>query len=151
MYLSKKTFIGANYEHRNIEGEIKLTENKKPINIKKERVSSIEEQVGYWRKANHIHNWFVQNCQEGIDDCRDVSISKEQLLKLLADCKSIKENQLVASEVMPTKSGFFFGGTDYDEGYIQDIDYTIGVVEQILEENGDKEYLTLDIIYSSSW
>ena len=29
------------------------------------------EMVGYWRKANHIHKWFVDNVQEGIDDYRE--------------------------------------------------------------------------------
>ena len=24
-----------------------------------------------WRKANHIHQWFVQNVQDGNDDCGD--------------------------------------------------------------------------------
>ena len=31
--------------------------------------SRIIEQVGYWRKANQIHNWFVENVQDGEDDC----------------------------------------------------------------------------------
>lgn len=151
MYLSKRTYIGANYKHRNVEGEIKLVADKKPINIKMERVTNIEEEVGYWRKANHIHNWFVTHCQGGVDDCREADVSKEQLLKLLADCKAVKENQSVTTEVMPTKGGFFFGGTNYDEYYMKNIDYTIEVAEQILSENGDKDYLTSDIIYHSSW
>ena len=29
----------------------------------------IAEQVGYWRKANAIHQWFVDNVQDGEDDC----------------------------------------------------------------------------------
>ena len=27
---------------------------------------SIFEEVGYWRKANAIHNWFVKNCQNDL-------------------------------------------------------------------------------------
>ena len=27
------------------------------------------EEVGYWRKANAIHGWFVRNVQNGKDDC----------------------------------------------------------------------------------
>ena len=26
-------------------------------------------QIGYWRKANHIHKWFVDTCANGVDDC----------------------------------------------------------------------------------
>lgn len=29
---------------------------------------SIFEDIGYWRKANQVHNFFVQECQEGIDE-----------------------------------------------------------------------------------
>ena len=31
---------------------------------------SISYPVGYWRKANAIHNWFVQNVQDGRDECQ---------------------------------------------------------------------------------
>ena len=155
MYLSKKTYIGANYKHRNVEGEIKLAVNKKAINIKMERVTHIEEEIAYWRKANHIHNWFVTHCQDGVDDCREAEVSKEQLLKLLKDCKDIKENIKLGEEIMPTKSGFFFGGTDYDEYYMQDIEFTIGVIENLIledgDENKDKEYFKFDVFYQSSW
>ena len=27
--------------------------------------------VGYWRKANQIHKWFVDNCQNGRDECQE--------------------------------------------------------------------------------
>jgi len=155
MYLSKKTYIGANYKHRNVESEIKLTANKKVINIKMERVTHIEKEIAYWRKANHIHNLFVTHCQDGVDDCREAEVSKEQLLKLLKDCKYVKENQKLGEKVMPTKSGFFFGGTDYDEYYMQSIEYTIGVIENLIledgDENKDKEYFQFDVFYQSSW
>ena len=38
------------------------------VPIKFDRVCYIEESVGYWRKANAIHNWFVANCDKrGVD------------------------------------------------------------------------------------
>ena len=36
--------------------------------IKPKRISHIIEEMIYWRKANAIHNWFVENCQEGVDE-----------------------------------------------------------------------------------
>ena len=30
---------------------------------------SFFKEVMYWRKANYIHNWFVENIQNGSDDC----------------------------------------------------------------------------------
>ena len=45
----------------------------------------IIERVGYWRKANQIHNWFVNRVQDGIDDCEyHHECTKEILEELLA-------------------------------------------------------------------
>jgi len=39
----------------------------------------------------------------------------------------------VAEELLPTQSGFFFGSTFYDEGYIDDLKNTIDQIDKILE------------------
>ena len=70
MYLTKETYIGANYEFNEIGGTLELTREGSPIPIKLNRVVSISERIGYWRKANQIHNWFVENVQGGEDDCK---------------------------------------------------------------------------------
>lgn len=154
MYLTKKTYIGANFKHRNVKGEISLTEGdkNKPIKIDLKRVSYIEEQVGYWRKANQIHKWFVDNVQEGEDDCEEYEVSEEQLEKLLADCKKVKLDSQLAASILPTQSGFFFGGTEYDEFYMQEIDDTIEIIESLLKEKEEGDtYLNGEIYYRSSW
>lgn len=149
MYLNKRTYIAAEYAHRNVKGTIEITKADKPVHIKMERINSITEQVGYWRKANQIHNWFVNKVQEGKDDCNEYYVTLDQLKQLLEDCKKVKENQSVAAEVLPTKAGFFFGGTDYDEYYMDDIDTTIEIIEAILaEDNTDYD---ISFYYSSSW
>lgn len=149
MYLNKRTYVGAEYEHREIKGEINLTEKGKPIPIKLKRVSEIIERVGYWRKANQIHNWFVKNVQDGKDNCEEYWVSTEQFKQLLDDCKKVKENQLVAADVLPTKSGFFFGGTEYDEFYMKEIDETIEIIETLFNESEDGKIH--DVYYQSSW
>ena len=30
----------------------------------------VRTEAGYWRKANQIHGWFVNKCQDGVDDCQ---------------------------------------------------------------------------------
>ena len=45
--------------------------------------------VAYWRKANHIHQWFVEHCQGGTDDCRDAYVEREQLEELLQLCQQV--------------------------------------------------------------
>ena len=44
---------------------------------------SIFEDIGYWRKANQIHNFFVHECQDGIDECQLSIITKDKLEDLL--------------------------------------------------------------------
>lgn len=111
----------------------------------------IFEEVGYWRKANQIHNWFVDNCQNGIDECQVVIVKKEKLEELLVICLDIinnKDNKSLAKRELPTKSGFFFGGTEYDEGYFFDIQSTVEILKKVLEETNFEENV---ITYRSSW
>lgn len=50
---------------------------------------SIDVMICDWRKANQIHNWFVQNVQNGVDDCSAYEVSKEQLEQLLEICTNV--------------------------------------------------------------
>ena len=141
----------------------------------------IMEQVGYWRKANQIHNWFVENIQDGVDDCDyHREVTEEDLKELLGICERVLascefvdgkinngytfdencnrvpiledgkyiKDPSVAMELLPTGSGFFFGSTDYDEYYVDDIKETIDIITRVLETTDfDKEM----VYYVSSW
>ena len=75
----------------------------------------------YWRKANQIHKWFVENVQNGIDNCAMYYVSEESLYKLKELCEKVLENSELAGELLPTTNGFFFGSTEYDEFYYHDV------------------------------
>jgi hypothetical protein len=167
MYLSKKTYV-QNWDHFPKEKlnhiTVKRNGQKHPtIDVKK--ITYITEQVAYWRKANQIHDWFINNCNAGEDRCIDIPVSREQLQELLDTCilvrdnSKLKEGQIkngahiemapdgdikeipimekgkvivdasVASDLLPTAAGFFFGSTDYDEYYMEDIEHTIEVLQ----------------------
>jgi len=148
-FLSKRTFIGAEYKHKQVKGRIDVKTEGKKIPIRFSRISTIEESIGYWRKANHIHKWFVDNCQDGEDDCRYADVPKEKLIELLEICKQVIKTPSKGKKLLPTTSGFFFGGTEYDEWYISSIEHTIEIIENILKEY--EEYPYFDVIYHSSW
>lgn len=96
-------------------------------------VKEIEIEAGYWRKANHIHKWFVDHVQDGEDDCGTYSVNREQLTELLELCQRVLGFRYLANELLPTQEGFFFGATSYDDGYYQDIEHTIQVLEDALK------------------
>jgi len=180
MYLYKKTFLktGKHWDESQRQTISINTDGVVDQNIKRERVTFITETVGEWRKANQIHNWFVHNVQNNVDDCKEYHVSVEQLEELLETCKkvvtsltvskvettqvevySIQEKKTVmedlvtfldtsiAEQLLPTQSGFFFGSTDYDEYYLEDLKDTIETLETILSE--DNEWS--DFYYQSSW
>ena len=63
-------------------------------------------------------------------------------------CANVLDDPSVAEEILPTQSGFFFGGTMYDEGYIEDLKYTIEKINEILEET---DFEHSEITYYAWW
>lgn len=109
---------------------------------------TIFKEVGYWRKCNEVHLWFVNNVQNGEDDCGLYIVTKENLLELISLCGKILEDKSLSPSLLPTCSGFFFGNTEYDQYYFDDIKDTIGILQKVVADtNFDKEVL----FYRSSW
>jgi hypothetical protein len=145
MYLDKRTYV-KHWDHNGDDNyEVKVTKGGEPTNIEPKKVKYIIEEAGYWRKANQIHRWFVDNVQNGVDNCGDYYVGSEKLAELLELCKKVKADNSLAEELLPSASGFFFGGTEYDEWYFNDIENTIAVLEEALEDD------RADYYYSSSW
>ena len=111
----------------------------------------ITYEAAYWRKANAIHNWFVENVQEGEDDCKTYHVSVTELETLLNLCKQVDQakNEILAAKLLPTTGGFFFGSTEYDEGYWHDIRITIDQLENCLSEAASDDHLYFE--YYASW
>ena len=146
MYLNKRTYV-QRWEHieESKQYKVEVTRGGEPTNIDPKKVKYIIEEAGYWRKANAIHKWFVDNCQDGVDDCRDAYVEFNQLQTLLDLCRIVIIDKSKAEQLLPSTSGFFFGNTEYDEWYYNDIQNTIDILEKALEDK-DGEYY-----YSSSW
>ncbi len=150
MYLTKRTYVGANYEHNKVKGSIKLTKEDKPLKVNLKRVTYIDENVGYWRKDNQIHAWFVNNCADGEDNCQDIDVSTKQLTELLKLCKEVQTDHSKSEELLPTQEGFFFGTYQYDGWYFQGIQNTIDIIEPLLKECEDDSD-SVEFVYRASW
>lgn len=61
----------------------------------------IKFEIGYWRKANQIHAWFVNNLAGGKDDQAPIYVSREDLEKLLADVETVlKSTKLIKAKIV---------------------------------------------------
>lgn len=142
------------------------------------------EEVGYWRKANQIHGWFVENVQGGIDDCGYYKVSKQNVEELLSLCNQVLDifkkatpepGEVISGfelidgvwktiyrpgtvyknldveaikELLPPVDGFFFGSSRIDEGYKEDIEDTVNILTNILDNfDFENDYL----LYTASW
>lgn len=121
------------------------------------KINGIKVELGYWRKANAIHSWFVKNVQEGIDECQDSPLAYGHLEKLKAGCEQVLADHSKAAELLPCQSGFFFGSAHFDEWYFKDLEKTVKIIDAIFanpllcgEYSGGK-YLQDGIYYRSSW
>jgi hypothetical protein len=113
--------------------------------------------IGYWRKANAIHGWFVSNVQDGNDNCGSYYVSREQLADLAEACEEVlkvsagvsQEDAAATAGLLPT-SGFFFGSTEMDDWYMEDLKTTIEIVNHALSLFPADNY-DWSFYYSSSW
>jgi len=113
-----------------------------------DNICKITEEVAYWRKANQIHRWFVENVQQGEDDCREYLVDTEDLKKLLATVKKVLANRSKADDLLPPQLGFFYGSLEKDEYYFNALEYTRKMLEKTLKKPlvGNQSYY-----YRASW
>lgn len=107
---------------------------------------TINVTVAYWRKANQIHKWFVDNVQDGEDECRPHDVSRQDLRDLLALCKRVLAEKDLVPATLPPQPGFFFGAYEVDEWYWADINSTIEQLERVLRLPDNVSF-----VYQSSW
>lgn len=178
MYLNMKMYVG--YSHDDISEKIREI-IPPPFETSETNPKYITYEAAYWRKANAIHNWFVNVVQEGIDNCATYSVSIEQLKELRNVCQEVLnkavlvpgkilsyisykngqetrhyedgliiENVEEIAELLPTESGFFFGSTEYDTGYLESVKYTFLMLDKILTMPM-KERQQWEFTYTASW
>ena len=158
MYLSASKFVG-NYEHCDEKEKQTYKTISKCLGLDGFECSNspsltVDLTVAYWRKANAIHRWFVSKVQDNVDNCEKHYVTREALEALLRDCKEVMaykdrgDEKKIAMSTLPPQEGFFFGSTDINDGYYQDVEITINQIEQILENPKLKDF---EFYYQSSW
>jgi hypothetical protein len=152
MYLSAKRYISKHFNEgdtERAEAIQKLFPELEGMTGKFGDASPVKEvsiDAGYWRKANAIHDWFVREVQGGEDECKPHYVSRDQLQQLKESCEEVLIKKDKAPELLPTTNGFFFGSTDYDQYYFEDLTATVEIVDRCLAMPTSWEFE-----YRSSW
>ena len=161
MYLYRKTYVQSfDAEKKDIVTQVKVVDKQNKYGINSDKVVYITEEVGYWRKANEIHNFFIKQTGKE-DNCEPIRIPIGILRNLYERCKAILKvkgeekvhtvkvlkDDTKAKELLPTCDGFCFGSMAYDNWYVDDLERTIKILEPLINsEDGWSEF-----IYEASW
>lgn len=78
-------------------------------------------EIGYFRKVNFLVKFFKK---KGFDVPNQIPlvIKREDAEELLSKCEEVLKDHSKGPELLPTMSGFFFGSTDYDDYYYDDVE-----------------------------
>ena len=156
MYLNGRAYLSAYDE----EGQRKQEEIRKlfaTTALGKFTPTYVTFEVMYWRKANAIHRWFVDNVQNGVDDCGTYPVSLDQLMELRETVETVLRTRDVdeAHVLMPPAAGFFFGSPEMDSYYWEYLNETKACLDIVAKKffytklSGDT--LNIYFEYSSSW
>lgn len=169
MYLYARKYVSGVDYGRDSSGQFSMSENPEldtVINIIGLNRDDLEQnlpsavigvKVLQWRKANAIHDWFVNNVQAGEDNCKEHYVSREkleELLSTLGEVLDIKNNRhngdptITVEDLLPTAQGFFFGSEEYDEYYWSEVERTYEEINALLN---NEKFQDFDFEYSSSW
>jgi hypothetical protein len=147
MYLTARRYV-SEHTDKELFDELQKVDvpNKGPMEVK-----GIEFEAMYWRKANAIHKWFVDNVQKGVDDCDSYYVEKDKLEDLIEVCRQILENRSKAQELLPAQNGFFFGSADYDEYYFEYVQRTHDRLQEVIKAVKSDDGWNWSFFYQSSW
>lgn len=107
--------------------------------------------IGFWRKANHIHKWFCDHCNNGNEiNCFPVEVSLEQLKELYDVCTRALRAETASEKmaILPTCEGFFFGSQEYDEEYDDGLRETMEIIDDAIWFT---DFETQTIYYDAWW
>jgi len=140
MYLYKRTYV-QKWEHHTPDKTFDVSVKRGGVtypNVKSERIVYVIEQVGYWRKFHPLNEWFFNHCS---DNSTEFYVGRQKLIEVLGVLKLQKENP--KEEIL---NNFVNNSGDSDEWYQHQLDRTIPMLEEILSEDDED-----DFIYSASW
>lgn len=109
-------------------------------------------EISYFRKVNFLVDYFENIL--GVDEilnCQNYVVSKKDIEELISRCQLVLLNPELAEKLLPTRPGFFFGNTEYNEHYLKNVqDVLNDMVNNVLpkfDKLDSEESITFSIWY----
>ena len=97
----------------------------------------------FFKKVNFLLPFF-----DYTENYEDIEINKQQVEDLVDTCKQVLKEKSKAKTLLPNTEGFFFGSTEYDEMYFDNVKLVLQRFQHLLKTfNFEKDKL----IMSCSW
>ena len=119
---------------------------------------------GYWRKFNALHGYICDTFADGVDECQVIPLTKANLKKILSVLKKTKKildkhfekdekgaysfTGNVKDIPLQPRGGFFFGGTEIDEWYQDDVDESVKFFSNLVDTFDSRNEVCY---YQASW
>lgn len=100
------------------------------------------------RNAGHIHNWFVQNVQNGRDDGGVYVFSKRKANELTKICRHILVHLDEAPKYLPVTNAYGYGPRDYDQWYFDSVMNMLRILEEAFDFVDFKKKV---LVYYANW
>jgi hypothetical protein len=112
------------------------------LKINKQVFGSVQVKVVLhgWGSSHHIHSWFVNNVQGGVDDDRYHEVTREQLQQFVDVCKKALANKKKAGHYFPTNEAYRSECPTIDDGYFHDLENDVKRITRILKSPKYKDW-----------
>lgn len=113
------------------------------IYIDKYKKNGELKELLFFKKVNFLLPFF-----DYTENYEDIEINKQQVEDLVNTCKQVLKEKSKAKTLLPNTEGFFFGSTEYDEMYFDNVKLVLQRFQHLLKTfNFEKDKL----IMSCSW
>lgn len=94
----------------------------------------------YFRKYNWLYGWVRRKLKlPELKNCEHYNLTRTMVHNLIDDITKVLYDPSLAKKLLPTEDGFFFGSTEYDDWYFDELRDAKEQLTQLLGMMGDGE------------
>lgn len=94
----------------------------------------------HFRKCNWLYGWVRRKLKlHELENCEHYKLPRFMINDLIEDITKVLADHSLANKLLPTEDGFFFGSTEYDDWYFDDLRDAKTELTQLLVKMSDVE------------